>query len=398
MSIKIGITTEETNFPVSLTCLTPKHCADLQSKLDIEFVIQPCNTRCYSDKEYADLGLTLNPNLADCDVMLNVYKTTMANITPGSKLFRFAYTQNMHANNQPLYNICELKGSTLVDIDLLHNHQNKSVISISNVAGKIGMHNALVALGKKTQSFDLPLLENLASYEDAHKLYKNISLPIIKIIIVGTGQESLGAIQVLEDLNIKRITPELFVLRAFPEPVFTHINEYYCAKRTDGLPFTMNEFYDHPEEFESDFSHFITTSDMLINGYARRKKAPILFGEEVTKNEDFRIKIIADVNAVTSENSAIPCVKKINDLDQAFYGYDPSTGNITEPFLPDTIDIMAAHHLPLALAKDTSIQIGDQITEHLIPELLMKKSRMIEKATIIENGDWKNSTDGISSL
>lgn len=388
MLLKIGVTAEESQSPDSLVCFSPEQCKLLQKQFQIQFVVQPANNRCYTDKEYTEAGITVQANLSDCDCLFSVYDTPIHKISEGTKLFTFAYSQSSHASNKGLYNICELKGGTLVDIDLLQDHQNTPIITIHKIAGRVGMHNALIALGKSTKAFELPEIKSNHTFEDLLETYKNVKLPYLKFVIIGTGQEALGAIEILEALGIKKITPELFVLREFPEAVYTHINEYYCAKRKDKLPFTMTEFYAEPQAFESDFSYFLNTTDVLINGYAKRPGAPVLFKEEIMNQKDFRIKLIADINAITSADNAIPCIKQINYIDNPFYGYDRNTRQIVDPFLPDSIDIMAAGKLPSALSKETSTHIGKSISQYLIPELLLKEeSRLIKKATIFLNGE-----------
>jgi saccharopine dehydrogenase (NAD+, L-lysine-forming) len=48
---------------------------------------------------------------------------------------------------------------------------------------------------------------------------------------------------------------------------------------------------------------------------------------------------------------------------------------------------MTVDNLPNELPRDASESFGKQFTENILPELLKKKSVILERATVTENGD-----------
>ena len=58
----------------------------------------------------------------------------------------------------------------------------------------------------------------------------------------------------------------------------------------------------------------------------------------------------------------------------------------------DVITVMAVDNLPCELPKDASISFGQDLLEHVIPNLIGNDlNSLIERATICENGKLKKS-------
>ncbi|HEV8271242.1 MAG TPA: alanine dehydrogenase, partial [Chitinophagaceae bacterium] len=58
----------------------------------------------------------------------------------------------------------------------------------------------------------------------------------------------------------------------------------------------------------------------------------------------------------------------------------------TEPYLPNSIDIMAVGNLPNELPRDASRYFGEQLIKHVLEDLVGDSSPIIEKATMVKNG------------
>ncbi|MEM9991611.1 MAG: alanine dehydrogenase, partial [Bacteroidota bacterium] len=71
--MKIGIIREGKVPPDSRVPLTPQQCKTLQEQVNI--VVQHSPKRCYSDQEYEKAGVTLVPDVADCDVSIGTSLT-----------------------------------------------------------------------------------------------------------------------------------------------------------------------------------------------------------------------------------------------------------------------------------------------------------------------------------
>ncbi len=81
---KIGIV-KEGKVPVDKRVpLTPKKCQEtLQAYPEAEIVMQPSPIRCFKDQEYSQLGIKLQEDLSDCDILLGVKEVPYRRSDPG---------------------------------------------------------------------------------------------------------------------------------------------------------------------------------------------------------------------------------------------------------------------------------------------------------------------------
>jgi hypothetical protein len=91
-------------------------------------------------------------------------------------------------------------------------------------------------------------------------------------------------------------------------------------------------------------------------------------------------------------------------MDDDVYGVDRKTLQKTAPYLAGSIDIMAVGNLPNELPRDASRYFGEQLIKYVLPDLLSGGSPILDKATIVKNGNLtgyfsylKNYAEGKSS-
>jgi saccharopine dehydrogenase (NAD+, L-lysine forming) len=68
------------------------------------------------------------------------------------------------------------------------------------------------------------------------------------------------------------------------------------------------------------------------------------------------------------------------------YGVDKDKLEKTEPYLPNSIDIIAVGNLPNELPRDASRYFGEQLINYILPDLITGHSEIIDAATILKNG------------
>ena len=73
-------------------------------------------------------------------------------------------------------------------------------------------------------------------------------------------------------------------------------------------------------------------------------------------------------------------------IENPVYGVDRTTFQKTEPYLPNSIDIMAVGNLPNELPRDASRYFGEQLIKHVLENLVGEGSVIIERATMVKNG------------
>ncbi|MCX6186614.1 MAG: hypothetical protein NTU43_06395 [Bacteroidetes bacterium] len=103
------------------------------------------------------------------------------------------------------------------------------------------------------------------------------------------------------------------------------------------------------------------------------------------KRMDFNIKIISDISCDVP--GPIPSTIKSTTINDPYFGYNPFMEKETKPFQANTIDVQAVGNLPCELPVDASIEFGEQLIRHVIPNLLIEdKENIIKNATIAEDG------------
>jgi hypothetical protein len=121
-----------------------------------------------------------------------------------------------------------------------------------------------------------------------------------------------------------------------------------------------------------------------MNGVYWDKNVPRLFEKEDIQSENFIIQTIADIT--DDVNGSVPVNLGDQSIDNPVYGIDRDTLQRTDPYLPDSIDIMAVGNLPNELPRDASRYFGEQLIKYVLDDLIKGGSPIIERATIAENG------------
>ena len=85
--MKVGILREGKTPPDKRVPLTPQQCMEVQQTFShVSVVVQPSPIRSYKDEEYSALGIPLQEDLSDCDVLLGVKEVRIEDFLPGKNL------------------------------------------------------------------------------------------------------------------------------------------------------------------------------------------------------------------------------------------------------------------------------------------------------------------------
>ncbi len=386
--LKIGIIKEEKNPPDSRVPLNPNQCKEL-IEAGFDILVQNSESRCFPDADYLALGIPMDNDVSGQDILLGVKEVPIASLIENKTYFFFSHTIKEQAYNQKLLKAAVEKNIKLIDYEVLTNNEGKRVIAFGKFAGMVGAHNALWTFSKRTKAFELPRMNGLYDYEAAKEVYNKTDFPACKVVLTGTGRVSGGAELVLLDMGFKKVRPIDYVTQEFDYPVFTQLSSFYYAKRKDGKEFdNVQDFYKNPQDYESDFGHFISCSDIMINGIYWDNDAPAFFTIEDMKKDKFSINVIADVTCDIAPVSSIPSTIKASTIADPVFGFDPSTQKETEPYLQHVVDMMTIDNLPNELPRDASTAFGTMFIEHVMPQLSGKENGdMIERATVAQNKD-----------
>ncbi|MEO1410704.1 MAG: NAD(P)-dependent oxidoreductase [Bacteroidota bacterium] len=385
--MKIGIIREGKVPPDSRVPLTPEQCALVNREYPVEVVIQGSPQRCYADEEYRRAGVSIVDEVADCEVLLGVKEVPIDQLLDNKQYFFFSHTFKKQAYNRGLLQAILARGIHLVDYEALTNERGQRLIAFGHFAGMVGAHNGLLTYGLRSGQYQLPRMKDCRDYAEALQHYAQVQLPALKIVLTGTGRVATGAAQVLRDLGIQAVEPTAFLHQDYDRAVFTQLACEDYAERRDGQPFAREDFYAHPERYQSRFAPYAQTAHIMINGIYWDNRAPAFFSPAEMRQTDFKLEVIADVTCDIAPLSSIPATLRPSTIADPIFGYDPVTEAETAPFQATGIDMMTIDNLPNELPRDASQSFGEQFIASIVQELVQTEaSAVIERASVAIDG------------
>ncbi len=386
--IKIGIVREEKNPLDKRVPFTPLQCSELLKEYsNVQLFIQSSNIRCYSDNEYASFGLPLTDDLSHCDILIGVKEVPKEKFIPNKTYIFFSHTIKKQPHNLAMMRSVIEKKITLIDYETMTDANSNRIIGFGRYAGIVGAYNGLLGYGKKYDLYHAKPAHSCRDKAEMEEELKRIKLSNIKILITGGGRVANGAMETVSSLKIRKVTPYEFLNCSFREPVYCqlHSKDYHEAK--DGSSWNKNEFYLHPEKYNSTFLPYTKVCDLLITGHFWSPGCPVLFTKKDIKSSDFRISVIADISC--DIDGSVPSTIRASSISNPFFGYNPVTEKEDIAFGKDTITVMAVDNLPCELPRDASEDFGKELYERVMPSLLKSDNGLIERATIVEKGQLK---------
>ncbi|WP_235298297.1 NAD(P)-dependent oxidoreductase [Portibacter marinus] len=384
--MKIGVISEKKIPTDSRVCLTPSHCRYIKDQ-GIEIIVEPSDVRVFSDEEYRDAGIELGSDLSDCDVLVGVKEVPIESLIAEKTYFFFSHTFKEQVYNRGLLQEVLKRKIRLIDYEAITDDSGRRLIAFGKFAGIVGAHNGIYTYLQGA----IPRMKDFYNYEEAKQFYKTLKLPKMKIALTGTGRVANGAASVLDDMGIKKVSALDYATHEFEHAVYTQLHSFYYAKRKDGQVFdNVEDFYNEPDAYESDFENFLPMTDLFINGIYWDKRAPAFFTKEDMKSDDFKINTIADITCDIAPESSIPSTIRPSTIEDPIYGYQVATGVETEPYGEGVVNVMAIDNLPNELPRDASEAFGDMFLKYVFPEMLKEESEMLRRASITTNDGYLN--------
>jgi saccharopine dehydrogenase (NAD+, L-lysine-forming) len=387
-NVSLGLIREGKNPPDRRVALTPKKCVEaLSSFPSLRLVVQESTVRSYSDQEYRDLGIEVQADVADCDILLGVKEVPVEQLIPNKTYLFFSHTVKKQPRNREMLRQILAKNITLIDYEMLTNARGERIVAFGRYAGIVGAYNGLLIYGRKHNLYNLKPAYQCVDMDDMQEeFFKVKKLPPIKIAVTGSGRVAQGALEVLTRMGIRRVSVYDYLYLSFNEPVYTQLCSSDYNARRDGRVWDTPDFHRNPQEYKSTFDKFLPVTDLLIACAYWDPAAPKLFSEAETQQPSFHINTIADVTC--DVDGSIPCTKRSTSITAPAYDYNPATGELEPPCSrPDNITIMAVDNLPCELPRNASRDFGRQLLDAVFPHLLSDTADdVIERATITRNG------------
>ena len=384
--MKFAIIKERKNPPDRRVVFSPDELVKAKEQFpEAEFAVESSDIRVFTDASYQEKGFHVSDDVSSCDVMLGVKEVPKEALIPNKKYFFFSHTIKKQPYNRELLKTILKKNIELYDHETIVKASGARLIGFGRYAGIVGAYNGFRAWGLKYQSWELPKAETLADQQALIKELNQCEVPPIKILLTGSGKVAFGAKEMLDAMNIKQVGVEAYLNHSFNEPVYCMIDVLDYNKRTDEQVLDNQDFYNHPEAYESNFMRFAKMSDMFIAGHFYGDGAPYLFTREDAKSDDFNIKLVADISC--DIDGPVASTIRPSTIAEPVYGYDPQTESEIDFMDEKAIVVMAVDNLPCELPKDASEGFGEMFLEHVIPAFFNgDQDGVLERAKITENG------------
>jgi saccharopine dehydrogenase (NAD+, L-lysine forming) len=383
--LTIGLIREGKTPQDNRVALTPAQCKWLRLHFDdVQVIAQQSTNRCYTDQEYEKAGVEVTEDISCCNLLLGIKEVPVDMLLDGKRYMFFSHTKKMQPANQKLFKALLDKKNTLIDYECLEHADGTRIIGFGFFAGIVGAHNGMMAYGNRTGAFKLQRVGSVNSFQKLIHTYFGLKLPNIKIAVTGTGRVAHGVLEIMNLMGIHEVEPDEYLETEFTYPVYVHLkgSDLYAHKETG--KYNRNDFHTNPHNYNCNFQQYIAYTDILINGIYWEKDIPRLFEMDALRQTGFRIKTIADIT--DDFNGSVPCNLGDSTIDNPVYGVDKTSFDKTAPYLPNSVDIMAVGNLPNELARDASRYFGEQLIKHVLDDIRLGGSKLINHATLIEAG------------
>ncbi len=388
--IKIGILRETKIPPDRRVALPPAAAAEVNARYpDVNIVVQPSPLRCFRDEEYTAAGVALQEDLSDCDWLIGVKEVKIPDLIAGKKYLFFAHIAKKQAYNRPLLQEIVNRNITLADYEYLKDNNNNRLIAFGRWAGVIGAFNGLIAWGRKTGQYLLTPAHDCHDRSEMDLQLENLDVGKIRILVTGGGRVAMGAMETLGKLGIPLISPDEYLNNPEISPVICRIDPWHYAEHKEGNPFSYDHFCKNPWDYKSIFNRFYASTDLLVAAHFWDPASPKLWQPDEMKNDDFKIRVIADVSC--DINGSVPSTIRATTIADPFYDWDRHLLKELPPFSDEeAVTVMSIDNLPGELPRDASLEFSSALVEKIFPCLLGKDPcHVVDRATITRDGQLK---------
>ena len=383
--VKIGLIREGKVPSDNRVALTPAQCKWIHKNSDqVQIIAQSSESRCFTDREYIAAGVEVKTDISDCDIMLGIKEVPVDQLIEGKKYLFFSHTKKKQQQNKNLLKTILEKKITLIDYECLEHEDGQRIIGFGFFAGVVGAHNGMMAYGNRAGLYKMDRVYKQRSFRELIHTYFGLRLPNVKIAITGSGRVAHGILEVMNLMGIHEIEPDDYLIRRFTYPVYTQLKGAELYENKISGKYSRDEFHHHPELYSCKFLPYTEQTDILLNGVYWDKNVPRLFNKEVVQSENFTIQTIADIT--DDAGGSVPINLGDQTIENPVYGIDKLSLKKTEPYLSNSIDIMAVGNLPNELPRDASRYFGEQLIKHVLEDLVGNSSSIIERATMVKEG------------
>ncbi len=387
----IGIVRESRN-DENRTPLVPEHIKKYkESKPNINFIIQPSNSRCFSDEEYELCGAKINENLNECSIIFGV-KEIDPNILINNRTYLFfSHTfkinkqqKNIKKNKKDLLLSILNKKITLIDYENIRGRNGSRCLGFGRFAGIVGCYNTLNLLLKVLGKQSLATAYKINNYERLVLNLKNLYFPKTKILVTGDGRVAKGVIELLNQTNIKAVSKKDFLEKKFDQPIFCNLETKDYVTNNSYTNFCLEHFINNPQDYSSSALQYLKETNILISAHYWDPSSPKIFESEDLKDLQ-NLKIVGDITC--DINGSVPTTIRSTTIEKPNYWIERNSLKEIDKN-NDGIAVMAVDNLPSELPRDSSTEFSEGIINEVLPFLLKEDDGRILNGTITTDGSF----------
>lgn len=369
--------------------LVPEHVRQLVRKHGIIVLVEPWEQRIFSDLEYKKAGAILTRDFSQANIIFGVKEIAPQYLYPDTAYCFFSHVIKGQSYNMGMLKDIIDKKISLLDYELVKDHQGRRLIFFGEYAGLAGTIDTIWALGKRLQHEGIKnpfthikyatqyqrlyeardaFLE--ASYQISEKgLPKQLS-PLV-VGVTGTGHVTKGAISLFDMLPTVTLQPEelesFFRKGKFSNKVVYEVlfQKHHLYKRKKGQePFNLKHFNAHPSEYTSGLEQYLPWLTVLINGIYWDPRFPKLVTKKFTKqlfsgSKQPRLRVIGDITC--DIEGSIEINLEETNMTNPVYVYDARDGKIHYGVEGKGPVVLAVDKLPNELAYEASSSFGSAL-------------------------------------
>jgi alpha-aminoadipic semialdehyde synthase len=344
--------------------------------------VEKSEKRFFGEDQYGAAGADSCAGMANGDVILGVKEIPVEKILDNKTYVFFSHTVKGQKDNMPLLQRIIDSGSTLIDYERITDAKGRRLIYFGPYAGHAGAIDLLSLMGEHwaEKGLDTPFVEVRRAHqyesvkaacehldEIGNRIQKNglpRQLSPLTISILGYGNVSGGAQQIFDCLPAERIAADAINDWLGQDQGNRHAVYLTIFKERDlvrpkanGAVFNLQEYYNHPERYESRFDRFLPSFTLLANAVYWEKRYPRFVTWAGLKRlaqstPTPKLSGIADITC--DIRGSIECNVKSTDSDMPAYRVDPTAGTIEDGHLGEGIVLLAVDNLPCELPQDSS--------------------------------------------
>jgi len=393
---RIGVRREDKSRWERRVPLVPDDVAGLKTKHNIEIVIQPSEIRIFPDDEYRRAGAVVAEDLSMCPVVFAVKEIPADFILPGRTYVFFSHTTKGQPYNMPLLHKLIREKCQLIDYERVVDGQGRRLIFFGRHAGMAGMTDTLWSLGQRLKIDGIPnpfeKVQPAHTYSTVAEIKRvmaeigeqiaadGVPAAIAPLIIgfAGYGNVSQGAQSIIDSMPTVEIPPAQLARQGTAgldnsRKIYTVIfkEEDMVTSRIEGQPFELNDYYQHPEKYKSQFDNYTPHLTVLVNCIYWDLRYPRLVTKGFLKElfapgRTPRLKVIGDISC--DVEGSIEATLKATQPDNPVYVYDVEENRARDGFIGLGPVIMAVDILPSELPRAASEDFSTILRE-FIPEI-----------------------------